>query len=213
MDSTSSGRGAPPSPGRPDRPSARVTSRSRTRTASARFFSRDTADTRLAEERLLDRRCALRRRLLAVLCCPSPRVGVSARQIKSSSRRAELDARRARDWRHRRSIRESRSITRLSGEEPRARSPGRHALTPYPTPILRAQLGGSTSLIHQSYEGTFCPKTRTRERWLARTLASLTAPGDCADRPRFWVIGSSSPSWCSWECRARSPRRSRTEPR
>lgn len=54
----------------PDRPSARVTSRSRTRTASARFFSRDTADTRLAEERFLDRRCALRRRLLAFLGCP-----------------------------------------------------------------------------------------------------------------------------------------------
>lgn len=212
MDSTSSGRGAPPSPGRPDRPSARVTSRSRTRTASARFFSRDTADTRLAEERLLDRRCALRRRLLAVLCCPPPRVGVSARQIKSSSRRAELDARRARDWRHRRTIRESRSITRLSGEEPRARSPGRHALTPLPhshTPRSAWRKHQS----HQSYEGTFCPKTRTRERWLARTLASLTAPDDCADRPRFWVIGSSSPSWCSWECRARSPRRSRTEPR
>ena len=43
---------------RPDRPSARVTSRSRTRAASACFLSRDTADTRLTDERLLDRRCA-----------------------------------------------------------------------------------------------------------------------------------------------------------
>ena len=43
---------------RPDRPSARVTSRSRTRAASACFISRDTADTRLTDERLLDRRCA-----------------------------------------------------------------------------------------------------------------------------------------------------------
>ena len=76
---------------------------------------------------------------------PPPRVGVSARQIKSSSRRAELDARRARDWRHRRTIRESRSITRLSGEEPRARSPGRttraDALTPLPHSALRSRPG------------------------------------------------------------------------
>ena len=43
---------------RPDRPSARVTSRSRTRAGSACFLSRDTADTRLADERFLDRRCA-----------------------------------------------------------------------------------------------------------------------------------------------------------
>ena len=43
---------------RPDRPSARVTSRSRTRAASACFLSRDTADTRLTDERLFDRRCA-----------------------------------------------------------------------------------------------------------------------------------------------------------
>ena len=43
---------------RPDRPSARVTSRSRTRAASACFLSRDVADTRLTDERLLDRRCA-----------------------------------------------------------------------------------------------------------------------------------------------------------
>ena len=51
--------GAPPSPGKAGPPKrAGVTSRSRTRAASACFLSRDTADTRLTDERLLDRRCA-----------------------------------------------------------------------------------------------------------------------------------------------------------
>ena len=59
---------------------------------------------------------------------PPPRVEFT----QSSSRRVELDARRARDSRHLRSIRESRSITRLPVEEPGARYAGRHALTHLP---------------------------------------------------------------------------------
>ena len=56
---------------------------------------------------------------------PPPRVEFT----QSSSRRVELDARRARDSRHLRTIRESRSRSRVS---PGALSAGRHALTPLP---------------------------------------------------------------------------------
>ena len=94
---------------RPDRPSARVTSRSRTRAASACFLSRDVADTCLTDERLLDRRCARADDSLGSQP-PPPRVEFA----QSSSRRVELDARRARDSRHLRTIRESRSRSRVS---------------------------------------------------------------------------------------------------
>ena len=93
---------------RPDRPSARVTSRSRTRAASARFLSRDVADTCLTDERLLDRRCARADDSLGSQP-PPPRVEFA----QSSSRRVELDARRTRDSRHLRTIRESRSRSRV----------------------------------------------------------------------------------------------------
>ena len=109
---------------RPDRPSARVTSRSRTRAASACFLSRDTADTRLTDERLLDRRCARADdsrgsqscpRLAS--CSPNPPRGVLSSTHAAPETRVICD-RFA-----------NRGRSRVS---PGAVSAGRHALTPLP---------------------------------------------------------------------------------
>ena len=109
---------------RPDRPSARVTSRSRTRAASACFLSRDTADTRLTDERLLDRRCARADDSRGSQSCPrlassspNPPRGVLSSTHAAPETRVICD-RFA-----------NRGRSRVS---PGALSAGRHALTPLP---------------------------------------------------------------------------------
>ena len=109
---------------RPDRPSARVTSRSRTRAASACFLSRDTADTRLTDERLFDRRCARADDSRGSQSCPrlassspNPPRGVLSSTHAAPETRVICD-RFA-----------NRGRSRVS---PGALSAGRHALTPLP---------------------------------------------------------------------------------
>ena len=186
---------------RPDRPSARVTSRSRTRAASACFLSRDVADTCLTDERLLDRRCA-RADDSRGSQPPPPRVEFA----QSSSRRVELDARRARDSRHLRTIRESRSRTRVSPERNRARDPPdeRHALTHLPhshtphseadqvperqierkfsanllvSPAMRAMVGVDARIAHRRRRHRTRASFRLGPWVVLAVLVSLVVPG------------------------------------